>query len=58
MLQAQSPSKNYIRAEGDFQKEIYVAERTKKADIRLEEQSEKVKSCWENLRNKIQLKEP
>ena len=26
----------------------YVVERTNKAEIRLEEQSEKVESCWEN----------
>ena len=48
----------YIRAEGDFQKEIYVAERTKKADIRLEEQSEKAESCREYVSNEIQLKGP
>ena len=31
-------------------------ERTNKADIRREEQSEKAKSCRENLWNEIQLK--
>ena len=29
----------------------YVLERTNKADIRPEEQSEKMESCWENLWN-------
>ena len=29
---------------------------TNKAEIRLEEQSEKAQSCWENLWNEIQLK--
>ena len=32
----------------------YIVERTNKADIRLEEQSEKAESLW----NEIQLKEP
>ena len=36
----------------------YIAERTNKAEIRLEEQSEKVESCWENLWKEIQLKGP
>ena len=58
VLQAQSITKDYIRAEGDFLKEIYVAERTNKADIRPEEQSEKAESCRENLWNEIQLKGP
>ena len=35
----------------------YVVERTNKAEIRPEEQTEKAKS-WENWRNKIQLKGP
>ena len=35
----------------------YVVERTNKADIRPEEQSEKAKSCREKLWNGIQLKE-
>ena len=56
VLQAQSITKDYIRAEGDFHKEIHVAERTNKADIRPEEQSEKAESCRENLWNEIQLK--
>ena len=34
----------------------YVVERTNKAEIRLKEQSEKTKSCRENLWNEIQLK--
>ena len=33
-------------------------ERTSKAEIRPEEQSEKAESCRENLWNKIQLKGP
>ena len=33
---------------------MYIVERTNKADIRLEEQSEKAESLW----NEIQLKEP
>ena len=36
----------------------YLVERTKKAGIRPEEQSEKVESCRENLWNDMQLKEP
>ena len=36
----------------------YVVERTKKAEIRAEEQSEKADSCPENLWNEIQLKGP
>ena len=36
----------------------YIPERTNKAEIRLEEQSEKAGSCWENLWKEIQLKEP
>ena len=34
----------------------YIIERTNKAEIRPEEESEKVASCQENLWNKIQLK--
>ena len=34
----------------------YIVERTNKADIRPEEQSEKAESCRENLWNEIQLK--
>ena len=36
----------------------YIVERTNKAEIRLEEQSEKAESCWENLLNEILLKGP
>ena len=36
----------------------YIVERTNKAEIRLEEQSEKAESCQETLWNEIQLKEP
>ena len=53
---AQSTTKDYIRVEGDFHKEI--VERTNKAEIRPEVQSEEAKSCWENLWNETQLKEP
>ena len=43
-------------AEGDFHKErdIYIAERTNKAEIRPEEQGEKTESCQEDLWNEIQ----
>ena len=36
----------------------FVAERTNKAEIRREEQSETVESCRENVWNEIQLKGP
>ena len=36
----------------------YKVERTSKAEIRPEEQSEEAKSCRENLWNEIQLKGP
>ena len=36
----------------------YIVERINKAEIRKEEQSEKVESCQENLWNEIQLKGP
>ena len=49
---------DYIRAEGDFLKEMYITERTNKAEIRLEEQSEKAESCRENLWTEMQLKGP
>ena len=48
---------DYIRAEGDFQKR-YIVERTKEAEIRPEEVSEKTESCRENSRNEIKLKGP
>ena len=34
----------------------YIVERTNKVEIRPGEQSEKAKSCWENLWKEIQLK--
>ena len=40
VLYAQSTTKYYIRAEGDFHKEIYIVERTKKEEMRPEEQRE------------------
>ena len=36
----------------------YTVERTNKAEIKPEEQSEKAESCRENLWNEIQLKGP
>ena len=48
---------DYIRAEGDFRKEIYI-ERTNQAEIRPEKQSEKAESCRKNLWNEIHLKRP
>ena len=36
----------------------HIVERTNKTEIRPEEQSEKTESCWEDLWNEIQLKEP
>ena len=36
----------------------YMVERTNKAEIRPEEQSEKAENCLENLWNEIQLKGP
>ena len=47
---------DYIRGKGDFHKEIYIVERTNKAEIRPEDKSEKTESHQENLWNKIQLK--
>ena len=44
---AQSTTKDYFRAEGDFHNEIYI-ERTNKAETRPEEESEIVGSCREN----------
>ena len=38
--------------------ERYTVERTNKADIRAEEQSEKTGKCRENLSHEIQLKGP
>ena len=36
----------------------YIVERTNKAEIRPEEQSQKTESCWKNFWNEIQLKGP
>ena len=36
-------------AERDFPKDIYIVQRTIKAELRPEEQSEKAASCRENL---------
>ena len=59
MLSAQSTTKDYIRAGGDFHKEIQnIVERTNKAEIRPEEKSEKAESCQEYICNEIQLKGP
>ena len=38
--------------------DIYILERTNKAELRQQKQSEKTKSCRENLWNEIQLKGP
>ena len=59
MFRAKSTIRDYIRVEGDFHKETYIiVERTNKAEIRPEEQSEKTDSYQENLWNEIQLKGP
>ena len=58
VLQAQSTTEDYIRAEGDFHEEIHIVQRTNKTDLRPEEQSEEAESCRENLWNEIQLKGP
>ena len=58
MFLARPTTGDYIRVEGDFRKEIYIVERTNKAEIRPEERSEKTESCRENLWNEIQLKGP
>ena len=49
---------DYIRAEGDFQKRMYIVEMTNKAEIRSQEHSEKAERCQENLWNEIQSKGP
>ena len=36
----------------------YIVERTNKAEIRSEEQSEKAESCRENVWNEVQVKGP
>ena len=38
--------------------ESCIVERTNTAENRPEELSEKAESCWENLRNEMQLKGP
>ena len=58
MLKAQSTTKDYIGAERNFHKGVYIVERTNKAEIRPEEQSEKMESSREDLWNEIQLKGP
>ena len=40
-----------------IKRDIYIVERTNKAQIRPEERSEKVESCRENLWIEMQLKE-
>ena len=58
-LEPSQPQKDYIRAEGDLHKEIYsLVQRTNKAEIRSEEQSQKVESCRKNLWNGRQFKGP
>ena len=57
MSRAQSTTADYIRARSTFIKSS-VVERTNKAEIRREEQSETVESCRENVWNEIQLKGP
>ena len=56
MFVAQSATKDYIRAEVIIYIYIYKVERPNKAEIRPEEQSEKAKSCRENLWNEKELK--
>ena len=58
MFLAQSTTRYYITAEGDFDKEICTVERTNKAEIRPEEQSERTENCREKLCIEIQLKGP
>ena len=47
-----------MRAERDFLKKRYIVDRTNKAEIRPEEQSEKTENCRGNLWNEIRLKGP
>ena len=49
-------TRGYLSAEGNFHKVIHIVERTNKAEVRPEEQSEETESCRENLWDKIQLK--
>ena len=53
-----STTGDYVRAEGDFYQKKCEVERTSKAEIRPEDQSEKTESCRENFWNEIQLKGP
>ena len=48
---AQSTTREYIGAEEDFHREIYLVERTSKTEIKPEEQGEKTESGRENFRN-------
>ena len=41
-----------------YSEAVYIVERTNKAEIKPEEQSEKAESCRESLWNEIQLKGP
>ena len=54
---AQSNTRDYIWAEGDFHKQIY-SWKDHKAEVRPEEKSKNTEICRENLRNEIQLKGP
>ena len=56
-LPSGATTKDYIRLRETFIKR-YIVERTNKAEIRPEEQSEKAESCWGNLWNEIRLKVP
>ena len=49
MLQAQSTTKDSVRAKREIFIKRYIVERTNKAEMRPEEQSEKAESCRENL---------
>ena len=57
----QEPHKKSLSLNEKFRETFnkrYVAERTNKVEMRLENQSEKVESCQENLWNEIQLEGP
>ena len=57
---AQSATKEYVgasRLRETFLKR-YIAERTNEAEIRPEQETEKAKSCWENVWTEIQLEGP
>ena len=57
MFKLSQPQWIISRLKETFRKR-YIVERIDKAEIRPEEQSEKAKSCRENLWMKIQLKGP